>query len=61
MYRITSEGPDGMNRTMTAYPDEAIRQAQIAVAEGRTQVWIADDNGRLFSVEAFGEFIQAGS
>ena len=45
---------------MTAYPDEAIRQAQIAVAEGRTEVWISDDDGRLFSVEAFGEFIAAG-
>ena len=59
MYRITSQGPDGMNRTMTSYSDEAIRQAQIALADGRTEVWIADDDGRLFSLEAFGEFIAA--
>ncbi len=57
MYRITSQGPFGMNRTMTAYPDEAMRQAQIAVADGRTEVWIADDNGRLFSLESFAAFI----
>ncbi len=58
MYRITSDGPAGMSRTMTSYPDEAIRQAQIAIAEGRTEVWIADDQGRLFSIEAFSEFIE---
>ncbi len=60
MYRITSQGPTGMSRTMTAYPDEALRQARTATDEGRTEVWIADDEGRLYSLEAFGALVAGG-
>ncbi len=60
MYRITSHGPSGMNRTMTAYPDEALRQAQMATDEGRTEVWIADDEGRLYTLEAFAALVAGG-
>ena len=60
MYRITSNGPNGMNQTATAYPDTALQQARIAIEEGRTEVWIADDQGKLFTVEAFAKGPGAG-
>jgi hypothetical protein len=60
MYRITSNGPDGMSRTMTAYADVAIAHAKTAIAEGRTEVWIADDEGLLYSLESFSK-LQDGS
>lgn len=57
MYRITSTSPEGMSRTMTSDPVEALRQANQAKAEGRGDVWIADEEGHLFDVKEFERFL----
>lgn len=56
-YRVTSTSPAGTSRTMTSDPSEALRQATDAVAEGRGDVWIADDEGHLFDVREFERFL----
>ncbi|HTK35008.1 MAG TPA: hypothetical protein VL358_06925 [Caulobacteraceae bacterium] len=56
-YRITYTSPDGATRITCADPAEALRAAEAAIAEGRGDVWIADDEQHLFSVGEFARFI----
>jgi hypothetical protein len=52
-YRITSTSPDGTSKATSADAEEALRLAREAEDEGRDEVWIADDEGRLFTAREF--------
>ena len=56
-YRITSTSPEGTTRITCADPTDALRVAEEAIADGRGDVWIADDEQHLFSVGEFARFI----
>jgi hypothetical protein len=56
-YRVTSTSPEGTTRLGCSEPDQALEFAREASAEGRRDVWIADAEGRLFTLREFERFL----
>lgn len=56
-YRITYSTASGATRIPAADPTEALALARTAQAEGGLDVWIADDEGRLYSIRELEQFL----
>ena len=56
-YRITYATASGATRVPAADPTEALALARAALADGGRDVWIADDEGRLYSIRELEQFL----
>jgi hypothetical protein len=57
-YRVTSTSAEGTTRLACSEPAQALELAREASAEGRSDVWIADDEGRLYTAREFERFLE---
>jgi hypothetical protein len=60
-YRITYSTASGASRVPAADPTEALTLARAAAADGGLDVWIADDEGRLYSIRELEQFLNRPS